>query len=168
MNKINRSSFLESLTTDQDGGNQGPGVGVRQGMRGAPLEGGEYLNSCDDFETSTESDLIKINDLKKLGLSSIWLEIAEKIGIDQFLVAWEILDRLVDPKDRRLRIPAIKTLSRHFRNQLISSLKSEGLTDREIAGYIRQNLNLNINQSTVNRSYEKSRNLSESFDRPTS
>ena len=107
--------------------------GGRQGKSTPPTEGGEYPDNCKNPPPIAEKSakiLIKnsnlsISDLKKIGLSGKWIEIAERIGVENWIKVWEILDREnidVNPESRhrqRLWVPSYSKLIKHLRNEFI-------------------------------------------------
>lgn len=85
-----------------------------------------------------------------MGLQKQWLDVAEKIGVDNLLIVWRTLDSdfSCHADDGRLLIPLrkYKTYERFQRNRYIESLSAMGLNARQIqqrlAGELREKLSI--------------------------
>ena len=163
MNAQSRSSKRKPDGSSPGQAPQGGGVGGRQGSQAPSLEGGEYQNSCGFFELPDLATTIA--DLKKMGLSPLWVAAAERIGIPAFLELWDLLDASLPPDDRRLRVPRLTTYQRFHRNRLIRSLEKEGYSASEIVDFLRENLSISGNRWQVMRARgEESSHLSQGVD----
>ena len=86
----------------------------------------------------------RLDELNQMGLQRVWLVIAERIGVDNMLVMWRILDS--DPSsigdDGRLLVPirSYSTFLRYQRNRYIESLNSLGLKPIEIQKKLKDQL----------------------------
>ena len=108
--------------------------------------GGGYLDICRILATADrpiqkifEKKIeVTITDLKTIGLSGKWLEIAEKVGVETWLEIWQILDREninqpVNMRDAlRVRIPAYSRLMKFARNKYIEEFTEQGLDAKKI------------------------------------
>jgi hypothetical protein len=74
--------------------------------------------------------------LRRIGLQRVWLDVAEQIGVDAFLVVWRLID--ADPScssdGTTLRVPIrlYRTFLRAQRNQYIRTLAGMDVSPREI------------------------------------
>lgn len=78
-------------------GNVTPGhrVGARQRKSDPSLEGGGYLNFCSNsqlLKDEKKTAEIILAELREMGLRRDLLQVAEKIGADNFLQVWKILE----------------------------------------------------------------------------
>jgi len=86
----------------------------------------------------------RIDELRQMGLQRVWLEVAEAIGVDNFLMMWRILDSdqasICD--DGRLLMPIrnYRTFLRYQRNRYIESLDSMGHKPPEIQKKLKDQL----------------------------
>lgn len=69
-----------------------------------------------------------------MGLRITWVQVAERIGFESFVDAWQVLTANVELLDDRGRItvPKFSTYHAFQRNQAIRTLAADGLTPREI------------------------------------
>ncbi|SEO65951.1 hypothetical protein [Nitrosovibrio sp. Nv6] len=123
------------------------GVGGRQASSPHPDRGGGYQNNCTvlNFGLSEEKKRDqRLDELQKMGLQRIWIDIAEKIGVDNLLIAWRMLDsdQANHADDGRLLIPIrrYRTYIRYQRNRYIESLVEMNLSPREIKEKIERQL----------------------------
>ncbi|SCX40654.1 hypothetical protein [Nitrosospira sp. Nsp1] len=115
------------------------GVGGRQAEPPLPDRGGGYQDNCMvlNFEPASEKKPDpRLDELQKMGLQRVWINIAEKIGVDNLLIAWRMLDsdETNHGDDGRLLIPIRRysTYIRYQRNRYIEALVDMKLTPREI------------------------------------
>jgi hypothetical protein len=115
-------------------------VGARQAALPPAGPGGGYLSSCNasgfDFGAApagTRRDP-RIEELRRMGLRITWVQVAERIGFEAFVDAWQVLAANVDLLDDRGRItvPKFSTYHAFQRNQVIRSLAATGASAREI------------------------------------
>ncbi len=131
------------------------GVGGRQSHRPPLAVGGRYLPTCTQSEPrgfSPPRDP-RLDDLRDIGLADHWLDVAEAIGFDAFLVAWSILDRSGPPgaarDNHRVRVPMVDRLYRHQRNRYIRELSDDGLTNTQIADRLRTEAGVTLSADGV-------------------
>jgi hypothetical protein len=90
-----------------------------------------------------------------MGLQRAWVRAAEEVGVDAVLTIWRILD--ADPASSydgtTLRVPlrAWRTFLRYERNRYIDSLRSFGLSPREIQKRLVKQLGERISISHIRR-----------------
>ncbi len=122
------------------------GVGARQGGPGPGPGGGGYLDICTAPESpkkkaaEPQKDAARrdprLGDLESIGLKSVWLDVAEEIGVDSFLRVWRIID--ADPccdyggSTLRVNIPLYRVFLRFQRNQYIRGLAGRKNSPRAI------------------------------------
>jgi len=127
---------VRSSLCGMDGGETAAeGVGGRQKGMPLPTGGGGYPDIC---KKNARAGDHRLDELKNIGLSSRWLDIAEAIGFDSFMTLWSILDREnLQSGDRgreavRVRIPQMRLYFRYQRNRLIQTLADNGRTTSQI------------------------------------
>ena len=142
-----RSSELGIATSDQSLEVDADGVGGRQTPSPSSTRGGGYQNNCTVLNFALaggEKRDPRLDELQKMGLQRIWIDIAEKIGVDNLLVAWRMLDsdETNHADDGRLLIPIrrYRTYIRYQRNRYIESLVEMRLSPREIKEKIERQL----------------------------
>ncbi|MBI3140988.1 MAG: hypothetical protein HYZ19_03890 [Rhodocyclales bacterium] len=78
----------------------------------------------------------RLDELRRMGLQRVWIDVAEAIGIDAFLTMWRVLD--ADPMSwhndtiLRLRLRPYHSYLRFQRNRYIEALAAQGLRPDEI------------------------------------
>lgn len=116
------------------------GVGGRHRSTPSPARGGGYQDIYRDLRTAlcaarencARGADVTIDDLRALGLSGKWLEIAERVGPETWLQIWEILDRenIDQPppcRDRiRMWVPSYSKFLKFVRNRTIFQLAKDG------------------------------------------
>lgn len=121
-------------------------VGGRPGNHSPPPGGGGYSDICNILRAvesrfskkKPEKITIKIEDLREMGLSGKWLEIAERVGVETWIEIWEILDRenINQPSSLRdalrIRVPMYSKLIKYLRNRHIARLTRCGFGAAEI------------------------------------
>jgi hypothetical protein len=127
-------------------------VGARHRSTHPPAGGGGYQDTCNkpvavvDGSVKIFREKLKptIEDLKEIGLSGKWLEIAERVGIDMWLDIWQILDRenvgqpSILRSSTRLRVPMYVNYVRYIRNRYIHEMTDAGKPRDEILRNIKQ------------------------------
>ncbi|MDD4927499.1 MAG: hypothetical protein PHF58_13475 [Methylotenera sp.] len=136
------------------------GVGGRHTPSPSPPWGGRYLHECTNLNFSpTTACAIKIDprleELKQMGLQAVWIAVAEKIGIDNMLNAWQILDqdKTSVSDNGRLLIPlrSYSTYLRFQRNRYIESLSRMGLKPPAIKQIMSEQLGEKISIRHISR-----------------
>lgn len=139
------------------------GVGARQTPPALPPGGGGYLNECSglNFEKKRHNGEIfaprdpRLDDLQRMGLARVWMQIAEEIGVDAFLKLWRILD--ADPASwhnetiLRVRLRPYRSYLRYQRNRFIESLAAQGMKPPEIQKRVRQQLGEDVSHRHITR-----------------
>lgn len=81
----------------------------------------------------------RLAELRALGLSHVWLRVAEVIGFDAWLQAWEVMatdDAVVDDR-RRVYVPPLESFMRYQRNLVIRSMAESGASVDQILQRLR-------------------------------
>jgi len=128
------------------------GVGARQGNINPHLEGGGYLDNCNVLKL-LKNDFCEISDLKKMGLNQRWVSLAERLGVEAFLMFWQEMSHQTMnlDDDRRIKVPKYTAFLRYQRDKVIRTLKAEGKSRTEIACYLKANLQTTISLSQITR-----------------
>lgn len=134
-----RSSEHETAQPDLFEG----GVGARQEATPYPLAGGGYLETCTALkfsarppETAKKNRDPRLDELQRIGLKRVWLDVAEEIGVDAFLAMWRILD--ADDSSRhkegflQIHLKLYRSFLRYQRNRYIEALAGQGYKPVEI------------------------------------
>lgn len=124
------------------------GVGGRQGFAPPPDGGGGYQDICAvlnfDPNAAQKKRDPRLDELSQMGLQRLWLVIAERIGVDNLLAMWRIIDADQSSigDDGRLLVPirSYSTFLRYQRNRYIESLDSMGLKPPEIQKKLKDQL----------------------------
>jgi hypothetical protein len=121
------------------GNSEAYGVGGRQVPGGAPPQGGGYQNIYNKNPNPLEGQKkiaqnFQLNALIEMGLSQPWVSIAERVGIDNFLLMWESLDKI----GLRVWIPRYSIFLRYQRNKFIESLVDSGVDTKTILQRVRK------------------------------
>jgi hypothetical protein len=76
----------------------------------------------------------RLAELQAVGLPTHWQRVAEQIGVDAFLLTWQLLDEADSVRDDcgRVHIPSFAGWIRHQRNLMIVAWARKGLEAREI------------------------------------
>ena len=78
----------------------------------------------------------RLDELRRMGLQRVWINVAAEIGVDAFLAAWRVLD--ADPAtqhtDTSLRVSmrVYRSYLRYQRNRYIEALAAQGVSPPEI------------------------------------
>lgn len=126
------------------------GVGARHQAMHSPKGGGGYQDICSELELAVKKSRENfekifqptLEDLREMGLSGKWLEVAEKIGVENWLEVWRILDNsnIDEPshlrENLRVRIPLFSRFRRFYRNQVIYLLTEAGHDSHEIERFL--------------------------------
>ncbi|MGR8932107.1 MAG: hypothetical protein ACU836_15860 [Gammaproteobacteria bacterium] len=137
-----------------------PGVGARHGHH-PPLAGrGGYLDICNGEKFSEKiapRGDSRLRELKEIGLATHWLEVAETIGVDNFLAMWKVLSKsdAVQNERHRTYVPQYDSWLRYQRNRVIISLHNDGLNAAEIMTRIKNDLGENIGIDQIKRVIKK-------------
>jgi hypothetical protein len=127
------------------------GEGGRQEAPSLPPGGGGYQNKCTvlNFDASSAQKKIdpRLQELRDMGLQRVWLDVAEEIGVDDFLKVWRILDssdagQARKGEDGRIMIPirCYDSFLRYQRNRYIESLTKMGMKPNEIRKRLNEQL----------------------------
>lgn len=137
-------------------GASAPGVGGRQGDSPTPGRGGGYQDSCTvlEFSRRAPADDPRLDELRRIGLQRVWIEVAQRIGVDAFLEVWRVLD--ADPSSYtggRLVVPLrlYRSYLRFQRNRYIEALSARGLSPREIQRRVQQQLCESVSLRNIHR-----------------
>lgn len=123
------------------------GVGGRQPRTPPVPRGGGYPETCTVFKFSGKKNATRdprLDELRRMGLQRVWLEVAETIGVDNFLAMWRVLD--VDPACGhaegylKITLKHYRSFLRYQRNRFIETLAAAGCTEDEIQVRLRAQL----------------------------
>lgn len=132
-----------------------PGVGARQGDLFTPEWGGGYLNEC---TTSELLEAAKIRELETMGLPAIWLRVAERIGYDNFLEMWRILDTAAELREIRrsenesmieVQLRRYSSFRRFQRNRWVEELARNHLPPAVIQKAVKDRLGEKLDRSHI-------------------
>lgn len=134
------------------------GVGARQKYRCIPGKGGGYLDICTDSEVGSS---VQLRELKMMGISKTWLNVAEEVGISAFLKVWQVLDQQAEQgaeinSSIRVTVPQFDKYVRYQRNQVIRTMAREGKSSVDIQKHLRRKLNIDIHIRTIQRIMKQS------------
>jgi hypothetical protein len=149
MNTVKRNSNNE-MTVD------GYGVGARHGSIASPMVQGGYPDICTTNKFSKKNPPgadSRLAELREIGLASHWIEVAQTIGVDNFLATWAILSNSDAVQDEKhyAYVPRYSLWLRYQRNRVILSLSADGLSTREICVRIKQDLNETVTIGHIRR-----------------
>ena len=130
--------------------------------------GGGYLSSrtAPNLRIAAAADRdARLDELRELGLTAIWIEVAESIGYDAFMRLWQILDREFDRTDPapgvfiRVQLRRYSSYLRFQRNRYIESLADAGLSTNEIHRRLRADLCETVTPGHIGRIARRVRRL---------
>jgi len=118
------------------------GVGARQASSNLPPGGGGYQQTCTAPKFSARPAESKktrdprLDELQRIGLKRVWLDVAEEIGVDAFLAMWRILDADESSRHKegflQIHLKLYKSFLRYQRNRYIEALAGQGYKPVEI------------------------------------
>lgn len=134
------------------------GVGARQEYRCILGGGGGYLDICTDSEVGPS---VQLRELKMMGISKTWLNVAEEVGISTFLKVWQVLDQQAEQgaeinSSIRVTVPQFDKYVRYQRNQVIRTMAREEKSSVDIQKHLRRKLNIDIHIRTIQRIMKQS------------
>lgn len=134
----------------------GGGGGSRQIYTGHRSPVRRAKNSAPAAPTARPAD-VRLAELRALGLNRTLMAMAERIGFEPFMAAWEVLSssEQVLENGHRLLVPAYSTYLRYQRNLLIRQLREDGLTPAQIAHEVLVRTGQKITPGWVQRMLEK-------------
>lgn len=126
-------------------------VGVRRSASASPGRGGGYQKNREIFEIRPgvkKSADPRFDELVAMGLAEYWLQVAEYLGVDQFLGMWRILDANRDQIPERggnsgSMAPTLRPYSGYLRfqkNRFVENLAAQGVPPKEIQRRVKQQL----------------------------
>lgn len=148
-----RNSFVEMAASVG-------GVGARHSETGPAGGRGGYLEICIGEKFSKKiaprADA-RLAELREIGLAAHWLEIAETIGVDNFLAMWAILSDsdAVQSEKHYAYVTRYSVWSRYQRNRVIMALHADGLPADDIRRRIKTDLGEHISAGHIKRIIEK-------------
>jgi len=139
------------------------GVGARQTRQTHLRQGGGYLDICKATKIGDQAPDEKnrpaadprLAELRRMGLQRVWLDVAEVIGVDSFLVVWRIID--ADPAcsydDTVLRVPMrlYRTYLRYQRDRYIEALSAQGITPSDIRIRLERQMGETLSEAHIRR-----------------
>lgn len=141
-----RNSEHEMNQADRSTG----GVGARQESPPAPARGGGYLDICSVSEARFPARMGR-DELRRMGLSRMWLDVADVVGPEQFLRVWQVIDQHAaeDYGNLRIRIPRFSRFLRFQRNRYIRTLAQAGYSVAEIQQRVQRELGASLHVESV-------------------
>jgi hypothetical protein len=131
----------------------------------SPMWGG-YPDVCTDFEISDSRDEKKIrdprlDDLAAMGLRKVLLDIAEEIGVDNYMKMWKIVDSDYESNGHgdsvlKLRMPCYRLYRRYQRNRYAEALFRAGHSVIEVSKKIERYMCEKLHKNHVIRLRKKS------------
>ncbi len=125
-------------------------VGGRRPPAIAAPGGGGYLGSRTTSNVVESIALFdrdpRMTELRAMGLPSVWLRVAETIGVDAFLATWFILDAEPSFQEQapgepiRIALRRFSSWLRFQRNRYIEALAAAGANPREIQERLQKEL----------------------------
>lgn len=111
-------------------------LGARQASSTPPVSGGGYQDGCtsSDFAVPRRARDARLDELRRSGVGRVWLQVAEAIGYESFLVVWRTLSEQPEVADERHRVyvPRWQSFLRYQRNLLVRTLARAGASPEEI------------------------------------
>ena len=129
-----RNSFL-SMNDDLT---PGPRVGARQREMIPLPRGGGYQDNCTYSEISyvaEKSASVILAELKEMNLRDELIEVAEKIGADNFVKMWHYFDCCIQEKEAsrfRITFPSFEKYSKHQQKSFARQMAAKGHSRKEI------------------------------------
>ncbi|MFN4360540.1 MAG: hypothetical protein ACK4F4_07435 [Hylemonella sp.] len=95
-------------------------------------------------------------ELDAMGLSSTALQVAARIGFDNFMAVWQLLDMLPDTWSENesailWRLPRLQAWRRYQRNRFVEALATAGWTQPEIRARVKQELGEDLSDRHMRR-----------------
>lgn len=158
-----RSASAENAQGQLDLGPWPDGVGARQAAPSPSIPGGGYLDICNRRKVEKKRGRAvieprrdpRIDELRRVGLQRVWVEVAEAIGVDNWMVAWRIIDAnpAASLEGNMLRVPLknYRTWLRYQRNGYIRGLRARGLSTREIRALLAKQMGEAISEKHISR-----------------
>lgn len=134
------------------------GVGGRQEQPPPPAGGGGYPKKCEIFNFRHPAEKNRdprLDELQKMGLQRVWLEVAEAIGVDDLLAMWRIISS--DPSSvgdhGRILVPirSYSSYLRYQRNRYIEALTEMGLSSEEIRNRLSTQMGEDVSHRNISR-----------------
>ena len=135
--------------------NTSGGVGARHKETKIPEGVVGYLDNC------TSSDFLeklflhdpRISELREMGLSRHWVDIAEAIGFDSFIVVWQKLSDHDDSRSNNcsVYVPKFAGWLKYQRNRVIISLRSSGACYLDIQHALKKDLGETVSVAHIKR-----------------
>lgn len=127
------------------------GVGGRQDVTCNPVGGGGGLGDCTTRQLSDRDP--RLDEFEKMGLRSHVIELAEKIGVDNFLVLWRALDSddgfSQDANRLWLRLPRYQQYLKFQRNRFAEMLHSIGYRPKTILAKIKESFGETMTKQNI-------------------
>ncbi|PHS71957.1 MAG: hypothetical protein COB22_05940 [Cycloclasticus sp.] len=131
------------------------GVGGRHKETKTPVGVAGYLDNCTNSGYLKKSffDDPRISELREMGLSRHWVDIAESIGFDSFIVVWQKLSDHDDTRSSKcsIYVPRFAGWIKYQRNRVIISLRSSGFSYSDIQDQIKVDLGERVSVSHIKR-----------------
>lgn len=134
------------------------GVGGRQAKPSPQPGGGGYQNICTvlnfDASAAEKKRDPRLVELREMGLQRVWLDVAEEIGVDEFLKVWRLLssdDANIDSGRLMIPIRSYSTYLRYQRNRYIESLADMGFTASAIKDRVNKQLGEKLSDRHLSR-----------------
>jgi hypothetical protein len=163
------AQMVEQMAAAQSGNNtRDRRVGGRHSSPPASGGRGGYQDKCDVFEfrrRGLKNHDPRLDELATMGLQNYWLEVAEALGFDAFLVMWRILDSYKDiiPSKGSYATSIYPTLRnyasylRFQKNRFVENLAAQGVPPREIQIRVKTQLCEYVSIVHINRLAKKNK-----------
>lgn len=111
-----------------------------------------YLDICNDSDVLEKNFFDpRVGEIRKIGLSACWVEIAEEIEFEAFLKVWQKLDAASSIDERGLYVPKFSSWLRYQRNRVIISLRDAGMSYPDIKRRIKAELSEDVSVAHIRR-----------------
>lgn len=136
------------------------GVGGRQDRDPPRRGGGGYLDICtiSGLPLGRARADSRVDELREMGLSPVWRQVAERVGYETFLVVWQVLDQASKESQNwnykgciRLNMPSFKRFLKRQRNLWIQQLAAEGYTGQQIQSLLWGKLRIELSLTSIDR-----------------
>lgn len=146
---------MEHVSSEHENENETQ-VGARQGTLRLPSPGGGYQNiyTAPSAALKTRADAadLRIAELRKVGIPSVWIRVAREIGFEAFMAMWRVLMQGGHVDERcRVVVPNHARYLRYQRNQLIRQLVEDGHGIAEVRAAVKTATGEDISESHIRR-----------------
>lgn len=90
-----------------------------------------------------------------MGIRPEWIAVADQIGFENFVTAWNTLARFPLDERNRITVPTLSTYHNYQRNQAIRTLAASGKDPQGICEEMRQSHNIALSVDVVKRALRR-------------